>query len=109
MGTPAAYGKGWKAKRRRVLERDGWICHYCHADLRSPGVTASVDHVISVVDLENAGMNVSPAAVHEEDLVACCSRCNSARGARMKGRRALAVRVVERSRTSEISGSPWDD
>ena len=109
MGTPAAYGKGWKKLRRRVLERDGWSCVYCGVDLKLPGITASVDHIVPVVELETLGENVTPAAVDPGDLVACCSSCNSARGARLKGRRSTAQRVVGRSRSVQSSGSPWDD
>ena len=109
MGTPAAYGRGWKGKRKRVLDRDGWRCFYCGVNLRSPGVTASVDHVVAVVDLESEGINVTPSAVHEDDLVAACMSCNSARGARMKGRRRVARRAIQQSRTASASGSPWDE
>ena len=105
----AAYGKGWKALRRRVLDRDGWRCLYCGADLRAPGARPSVDHIIPVVDLVSAGENVTPGAIHIDDLASCCASCNSSRGARMKGRRREARRVIEKSRPTRTSGSVWDE
>lgn len=51
--------------RLAVLERDGWVCRYC----RKPANT--VDHV---VPYERGGLST------EENLVACCAHCNSAKG-----------------------------
>ena len=58
----------WKRVRLRVLMRDGRTCAYC-----GQGDANEVDHVIpiskggDVYDLDN--------------LVACCRRCNNAKGA----------------------------
>ena len=34
----------WKRVRLSVLQRDGWICYYCGADLRE--TQATVDHIV---------------------------------------------------------------
>ena len=63
----AAYGMGWKQKRESVLKRDDHTCHYCgsHAE--------SVDHILAVA---NGGDH------RDQNLVACCTACNSSKGAR---------------------------
>jgi 5-methylcytosine-specific restriction endonuclease McrA len=55
------------AVRAKVLERDGWVCHWCGGPARS------VDHLIPLI----AG---GPST--EDNLVAACGPCNSKRGAR---------------------------
>ena len=64
----------WKKRRLLVLKRDGYTCHYCHRDANS------VDHVVprshgGTDDLDN--------------LVACCSSCNSSKGDRFFSSRHL--------------------
>ena len=57
----------WKKRRLLILQRDGYTCAYCQRDANS------VDHVVprshgGTDDLDN--------------LVACCSSCNSSKGDR---------------------------
>ena len=81
MTDRAEYGRGWKRLRRHVLERDGWLCAWCGIDLRQHGVTASVDHVVSIKAGELAGW--TRAELNDpSNLVASCSSCNSSRAAR---------------------------
>jgi hypothetical protein len=69
MAKTALYGTGaWKKLRLSVLSRDGYICAYCGLD------ATTVDHVVAVA----RGGDM----FDRENLVACCSRCNSAKGAR---------------------------
>lgn len=111
MAKGPAYARGWKGKRRRVLDRDGWICQICGADLRSPGVTASVDHIDPVVEMRDAGENVSPDAVSMDRLRALCRPCNSRLGARTTNRRKR--RSVPPGAPvwgqGSSSASPWGD
>ena len=58
------YGTGqWKKLRISVLARDGYICAYCGQE------ATTVDHVIAI--------SKGGAVYDMENLVACCSRCNS--------------------------------
>ena len=76
------YPKDWKAKRRkRILDRDGWACHWCGTDLKARGTTATVDHVISLAEGRRAGYE--DAELHgDSNLVAACRSCNSSRSHR---------------------------
>jgi 5-methylcytosine-specific restriction enzyme A len=67
-GTAAqrGYDSDWRKVRAAVLNRDGWVCHYCGA----PAIT--VDHV---VPLARGGARLDP-----HNLVACCRSCNARRG-----------------------------
>jgi len=57
----------WKDQRLRVLKRDSYICQYCGED------ATQVDHVIPR----------SRGGGHElENLLACCAKCNSLKGAK---------------------------
>lgn len=58
----------YKKRRLEVLARDQWTCVYC----QQPANT--VDHVIPI---KAGGDPVSP-----DNLVACCTRCNSRKGSR---------------------------
>lgn len=117
MPKGPAYGRGWKSKRRRVLDRDGWICALCGADLKSPGVTPSVDHIDPVVELVDAGMNVTPDAIDMDSLRALCRPCNSRLGARTTNRRKRSNRAPAPrvwglpipGPKSSSTGSPWGD
>jgi HNH endonuclease len=53
----------WKKVRISVLARDGYICAYCGQEANT------VDHVLA---LSKGGQ-----AYDMDNLVACCSRCNS--------------------------------
>ena len=61
----------YKAKRLKVLARDGFVCHYCGQNAEQ------VDHIIPIsrggdpVDLDN--------------MVACCKACNISKGNRSQG------------------------
>jgi len=69
MAKTALYGTGaWKKLRLSVLARDGYICAYCGQD------ATTVDHVVAVAR--------GGEMFDRENLVACCSRCNSAKGAK---------------------------
>ena len=60
----------WKDQRIRVLKRDGYICAYCGQEANQ------VDHVISRKDGGSHDM---------DNLVACCAKCNSKKGALNEG------------------------
>lgn len=68
-GTPSQRGYDATYQRNRliVLRASGFTCAYCG----SPANT--VDHVLSLAD--GGGSEL-------ENLVACCSTCNSSRGGR---------------------------
>lgn len=74
----AHWARGWAATRRRVLERDGYVCWLC----RKPGAN-SVDHVIPRALGGSHG---------ESNLRAAHGWCNSQRGKRMVLPRARANR-----------------
>jgi 5-methylcytosine-specific restriction endonuclease McrA len=63
--------KDYKKIRLIVLARDGYVCYYCGQD------ATTVDHIVSI---KNGGDPVNP-----ENLLACCKRCNSAKGSRSQG------------------------
>jgi len=57
----------WKDQRKRILQRDNYICVYCNAE------ATQVDHVIPR----------AKGGTHDMDnLVACCAACNSRKGSR---------------------------
>ncbi|CAB4161702.1 HNHc domain containing protein [uncultured Caudovirales phage] len=59
----------FKALRLVILARDGYTCAYCGGDANT------VDHVVSI--------KVNPQlAMDESNLVACCTPCNSRKGAK---------------------------
>jgi 5-methylcytosine-specific restriction endonuclease McrA len=60
----------WKDQRLRVLKRDGYICAYCGQEANQ------VDHVIARA--RGGGHDL-------DNLVACCARCNSLKGAKESG------------------------
>src|SRR5262245_26814566 len=70
-GTPTARGFGYEyqAKRRRILARDGYVCHLCGQHRAD-----SVDHL---VPRSRGGTN------EDSNLAAAHLSCNSARGARI--------------------------
>ena len=61
----ATSAPGWKGLRQRVLDRDGWICHYCR------GGASTVDHVVPAAQ---GGTN------ELSNLVAACAACNRKKG-----------------------------
>jgi 5-methylcytosine-specific restriction endonuclease McrA len=67
-----ALGSGkWKMLRLRVLSRDGWVCTYCHKDLK--GADATVDHITS--------RKVGGDIWDMDNLTSACKSCNSRKGA----------------------------
>lgn len=68
MAVDSRRGKAWQALRLAVLERDSYICAYCGNEANT------ADHVIPV----KAG-----GKDEMSNLVACCTKDNSAKGARL--------------------------
>ena len=68
-GDPRSQRK-YKAIRLTVLARDQYTCYYCN----QPAHT--VDHIIPV------SRSTEAEAYDPNNMVACCSRCNSKRGSR---------------------------
>jgi hypothetical protein len=64
-------GRGPDPKRLRILERDGYACTYCNADLTYNNMT--IDHVVP--RCQGGGDEYT-------NLVACCASCNSSKGGR---------------------------
>ena len=62
----------WKDVRKAVLARDQRTCAYCGDESAN-----TVDHVVPLV--------VGGDPYNMENLVACCMRCNSAKGSRSAG------------------------
>lgn len=60
-----------KEKRSAVLRDWGWRCYYCAADLRRPGVRATLDHRLP----RSRGGSDQRA-----NLVPACLACNHAKG-----------------------------
>ena len=71
-GDPRRQRK-YRAIRLTVLARDQYICYYCN----QPAHT--VDHIIPV------SRSTEAEAYDPNNMVACCSRCNSKRGSRNQG------------------------
>ena len=63
--------RAYKKQRLIVLARDGYVCYYCGQDAHT------VDHVQSI---KSGGDPISL-----ENMVACCKKCNSAKGSRSQG------------------------
>ena len=59
---PPKMPKAWSKVRKRILKRDKNICHYCGKE------ADTVDHKIPVI---------SGGTDDDENLVACCRKCNS--------------------------------
>lgn len=76
-------GMNWirQEKRLAIYLRDGMACVYCGAAVEN-GATLSLDHIKPV---SRGGSNDAT------NLVTCCSRCNSSRGARSVSEFADAV------------------
>ena len=76
-----AYRGSWAKLRKRVLDRDGWTCGWCGTDLKQRGVTASVDHVVSLKEGRRQGWSEEQLK-SSDNLVAACGSCNSSRAER---------------------------
>lgn len=81
-GTPA-----WKAVRKMVLARDGYVCQ--HRFPKCSTVATAVDHVIELAD---GGAPYDPS-----NLVASCRGCNIS-----KRNRALAARARLAEHSSNV-------
>ena len=66
MSQHSSEGAAWQVTRKRVLDRDGWLCSYCHKALE--GSDATVDHLVS---------KAAGGTDDDFNLVACCRSCNS--------------------------------
>ena len=60
--------------RRKIYERDNYVCHYCSSQLTT--MTATLDHIVPVV--EGGGNDYG-------NLVTCCLGCNSRKNRRPVG------------------------
>lgn len=63
--------RAYRKARLNVLARDGYVCHYCGQD------ATTADHIIPI----KAGGD----PVSLDNMVACCSSCNSKKGSRGQG------------------------
>ena len=70
MAVKSSRSSKWKAQRLRVLNRDQWICFYCH------GPANEADHIIAKVNGGDDSM---------ENLVSCCRMCNLRKGRKPQG------------------------
>jgi len=61
--------RDWRAVRKQVLARDGYICTYCGE------VADTVDHILSVKAHPDLALSL-------DNLTSACRRCNSAKGSR---------------------------
>lgn len=62
--------RDWKKRRLEILARDNYTCYYC-----GNGDANTVDHLIPIK--KDPHLAMEPA-----NLVACCSKCNSAKGSK---------------------------
>jgi len=79
MSQHSSRSTEYKTNRLLCLNRDGWICSYCRAELIE-GKNATADHVVSKATWIREGRAGSPDAL--DNLVACCTSCNSSKGDR---------------------------
>ncbi len=69
MSQHSSRGPAWERLRKKVLQRDGYICVYCGQP------ATEVDHLIP------KSLPGSPGDV-EDNLVSSCKPCNLAKGAK---------------------------
>lgn len=72
MSTLSSRGKAWETTRKRILDRDLWVCQYCAAPLE--GANATVDHIVPKIE---GGTD------SDSNLMASCRSCNGAKSGRM--------------------------
>lgn len=83
MSEQSSRGAAWNTVRLFVLDRDGWICQYCHKGLEGDDATA--DHIVSK---ERWKREDRPGDVDDpSNLVAACRSCNGSKGDRDQGPR----------------------
>jgi 5-methylcytosine-specific restriction endonuclease McrA len=84
--------------RRAVLARDGHQCAYC------PGVADTIDHIIP--------RSRPGGAHHWENVVACCTRCNTKKGDRFLSDLGWVLRITPHRpagfRTRFLGAGPVD-
>lgn len=71
--------KGWAQIRLRVLQRDGYTCHYCR------GEATEVDHVIP---------RALGGGEDDDNLVAACVACNRSKGKRIAPKKRFFVGTI---------------
>lgn len=67
MSEQSSRGTAWDATRKRILDRDGWLCQYCGKDLTQEARDATADHIIPK---DSGGTD------EDSNLVAACRTCN---------------------------------
>jgi hypothetical protein len=67
---PLSYKRGRRTERDRIVDRDGWGCHYCGVDL-SPAPPSHVEHKVPKV---RGGSNAL------DNKVLSCGPCNQNKG-----------------------------
>lgn len=72
MSTLSSRGPQWEITRKRILDRDQWICQYCSKPLE--GADATVDHIVPKIE---------GGSDDDSNLVASCRRCNGQKSGRM--------------------------
>ena len=89
---------GLKPKQRyRIVERAGWRCELCNADLKDVGF--HIDHLVSVADCREYGLSQEDID-SDDNLVAACEECNLGKGSRSVHPRvlmALALKIARRN------------
>lgn len=68
MSAHSSRGREWEATRKAVLERDNYLCTYCHTNQAT-----QVDHVLAKVK----GGTDDPS-----NLVSSCKPCNLRKGSK---------------------------
>lgn len=92
--------------RFAVFERDNFTCQYCGRS--TPEVKIVIDHVIPI---SLGGSNET------DNLVACCTDCNSAKGAKLVKPFKTPEKIIFRpgyftpnkTRAVRMSDEAWDD
>lgn len=73
MSQHSSRGSAWNKTRKRILDRDGWICTACGKDL--VGDDATVDHIVAKAVWIREGRPGNPDS--DDNLVSLCRSCNS--------------------------------
>ena len=71
-GDPRLQSKYRRGFRTAILQRDNYVCFYCGKD------ADQVDHVIPIT-------KAPELVISFDNAVACCKRCNTAKGNRSQG------------------------
>lgn len=84
-----------KARRERILERDGFRCVYCAQAF--PATELTLDHVEPRM---RGGDN------SDGNIVTCCATCNTAKGG-LPAWAYLAERAEQRANFMALAGAVW--